>query len=208
MAAVKNTRVTLTFETDRPLLDGRCGSASSGCRSSATGFATARASRWPPTPTTRSSIACSDREVEISPVHPVTVRGDEAPEVRFVMPGRDVSASPIEEVTVVVEARDDFGIEAIELLYSVNAGDWQSVLARRLRRTRRAGTAIDAGTVLVEHVFSLESMGNVIRAVRGGGERGRAGTGACGGGRRDGGGTDDTRAIWSAITCACAITTA
>ena len=158
LAAVKNTHVTLTFETDRPLLDGhlRLGDQRLALERDGLRY---RASFTLSADTDYALVdRMLDREVGISPVHPVTVRGDEVPEVRFVMPGRDVSASPIEEVTVAVEARDDFGIETIELLYSVNAGDWQSVPLGDPAELDAAET----GTVVVEHLFSLESMGTLL----------------------------------------------
>ena len=47
---------------------------------------------------------------------------DHPPEVKITRPGRDFKASPIEEVTVQVEAKDDFGLKNVELHYSVNGG--------------------------------------------------------------------------------------
>ena len=41
-------------------------------------------------------------------------------------PGRDWRASNIEEVTVRVEANDDFGLDRVEVRYSVNGGEWQT----------------------------------------------------------------------------------
>src|SRR5690606_29173686 len=40
-------------------------------------------------------------------------------------PGRDYRATAIEEVPVRVEARDDFRLDALELHYSVNGGEWR-----------------------------------------------------------------------------------
>ena len=42
-------------------------------------------------------------------------------------PGRDFRASPIEEVTVAVEAKDDFGLKNVDLHYSVNGGAEKTV---------------------------------------------------------------------------------
>jgi hypothetical protein len=50
---------------------------------------------------------------------------DEPPSVRIVNPGKDPKVSPIEEVPVTIEASDDFGVEALELHYSVNGGPEQ-----------------------------------------------------------------------------------
>ena len=77
----------------------------------------------------------------------ISVQEDAAPSIEFARPGRDWSASSIEEVTAQVIATDDFLVESLELRYSVNGGDWQSV-------TLPAGEQeADAS-----HVFFLESL--------------------------------------------------
>ena len=70
------------------------------------------------------------------------------PEVILARPGRDWSASNIEEVTARVDAKDDYALESVELRYSVNGGAWQSV---PLPFTGRAA--------VTDHVFFLERMG-------------------------------------------------
>ena len=77
----------------------------------------------------------------------ITILDDRAPEVAFTRPGRDWSASRIEEVTTKITAEDDFRIDELELRYSVNGGDWESV-------------ELDAEleTIEVDHVFFLESL--------------------------------------------------
>lgn len=77
----------------------------------------------------------------------ISVLDDEAPSIQFSRPGRDWSASSIEEVTASVTANDDFLIESLELRYSVNGGDWQSV------ELPAGESSADAS-----HVFLLESM--------------------------------------------------
>ncbi len=77
----------------------------------------------------------------------ITKLDDTGPELEFLRPGRDWSASAIEEVTTLLQATDDFFIESITLFYSVNGGPWLSV-------------ELDAGAQEVEqeHVFLLESL--------------------------------------------------
>ena len=70
------------------------------------------------------------------------------PEVILARPGRDWSASNIEEVTARVDAKDDYALESVEMRYSVNGGAWQSV---PLPFTGRAA--------VTDHVFFLERMG-------------------------------------------------
>lgn len=77
----------------------------------------------------------------------ITRLDDEAPRIEFARPGRDWSASSIEEVTARVSAQDDFALESLELRYSVNGGEWQSV-----------DLPVDAATAEADHVFFLESI--------------------------------------------------
>ncbi len=57
----------------------------------------------------------------------ISVVPDNEPVVRVVRPGRDWRASNIEEVTVAIEASDDFGLDRLELRYAVNGGEWETV---------------------------------------------------------------------------------
>src|SRR6185436_10399533 len=57
----------------------------------------------------------------------ITLIPDNKPVVKVLKPGRDWRASNIEEVTVKLEATDDFGLDKVELRYSVNGGDWTKV---------------------------------------------------------------------------------
>src|SRR5581483_655052 len=50
----------------------------------------------------------------------IEAKADDAPSVKITHPGADAKVSPIEEVTVQVEASDDFGLQAMDLHYSVN----------------------------------------------------------------------------------------
>jgi hypothetical protein len=67
-----------------------------------------------------------------------------APQVAIVKPGGDYRASPIEEVSVNVQAADDFGLREFSLHYSVNGGPDQQVnlLPHPGTREARGGTVI------------------------------------------------------------------
>ncbi|MEM1095099.1 MAG: hypothetical protein AAGJ10_10885 [Bacteroidota bacterium] len=78
----------------------------------------------------------------------VTPIDDAAPFLRLIEPGRDVHANAIEEVLVVASASDDFGLEALDLHYSINDQDEQTV-ALMTDATRPA-------EVEGEHLFFLE----------------------------------------------------
>ena len=77
----------------------------------------------------------------------ITILDDQAPEITFARPGRDWSASRIEEVTTRITAEDDYRIDGLELRYSVNGGDWESI---------ELDSDLDA--IEVDHVFFLESL--------------------------------------------------
>ncbi len=58
-----------------------------------------------------------------SPDYLIDVLTDQPPSIRFRKPGRDIKVMNIEEVFVEVEAQDDYGIRSLELIYSINGGD-------------------------------------------------------------------------------------
>ena len=66
-------------------------------------------------------------------------------------PGRDSSASPIEEVFIEARAEDDFGIKDLELVYSVNGAAEKTV---RLFDGAKRLPEVSAG-----HTFYLEELG-------------------------------------------------
>lgn len=49
------------------------------------------------------------------------------PKVRVTRPGRDAKVNPIEEVTIQVQAEDDFALRGLDLHYSVNGGPEKTV---------------------------------------------------------------------------------
>ncbi len=65
--------------------------------------------------------------VTASPQYIVDALSDRLPLVAFTKPGRDVIASPIEEVFLEATATDDYGLSNLELVYSVNGGKEQRV---------------------------------------------------------------------------------
>ncbi|MBV9406210.1 MAG: hypothetical protein JO211_12770, partial [Acidobacteriaceae bacterium] len=65
--------------------------------------------------------------IRISDDYFIEAKKDEPPSVKIVRPGGDPHVSPIEEVPVAVDASDDFGLEDLQLHYSVNGGPEQVV---------------------------------------------------------------------------------
>ena len=94
--------------------------------------------------------APTGERVAASPQYTIDVLTDQAPTVSFTKPGRDISASPIEEIFVEATAEDDFGVRNLELVYSVNGGERQSV---RLFGGRNRLPEVSAG-----HTFYLEEL--------------------------------------------------
>jgi hypothetical protein len=66
-------------------------------------------------------------QVNASPKYTIDVLKDQPPVVAFTKPGRDNSASPVEEVFVEAKANDDFGVTDLKLFYSVNGGPEKTV---------------------------------------------------------------------------------
>lgn len=66
--------------------------------------------------------------VRASPDFAIDVLSDLPPTVSFSRPGRDVDASPLEEVYLEAKADDDYGIAVVRLVYSVNGGKPDTVL--------------------------------------------------------------------------------
>ena len=66
-------------------------------------------------------------DVRLSEDYFIEAQRDKPPEIKMTRPGRDFKASPIEEVAVQVEAKDDFGLKNVELHYSVNGAPEKTV---------------------------------------------------------------------------------
>ena len=77
---------------------------------------------------------------------------DHGPTVRIEQPGRDTKVSSLEEVAVAMRASDDYGVQGMELRYSVNGGAEQKV-----RLTDSAGRA--QTEMRAAHTLFLEELG-------------------------------------------------
>ena len=86
-----------------------------------------------------------------SPKYAIDVLDDGAPTVSFVRPGRDTTASAVEEVFVEAKAADDYGVRNLELVYSVNGGAEKVV---PLFQGKNRLPEVTAG-----HTFYLEELG-------------------------------------------------
>src|SRR5580693_836189 len=96
-------------------------------------------------------------DVRLSEDYFIEAMKDNPPDVKITRPGRDFRASPIEEVTVAVDAKDDFGLKEVALHYSVNGGAEKIV---PLLQTKGAKTS-SGSTVIALEDFKVEP-GDVV----------------------------------------------
>ena len=81
--------------------------------------------------------------VRLSNDYFIEVQNAQPPDVRITRPGRDAKVNPIEEVTVAVEAHDDFALRGLELHYSVNGAREKIVdLGGKSGKTANGSTTI------------------------------------------------------------------
>ena len=92
--------------------------------------------------------------VPASPEYTIDVLEDQPPLVRFSEPGRDVPASPIEEVFLEISADDDYGVGDIRLVYSVNGGAEDTVPV--FRQSGSPLPEVTAGHTLFLEEYLLE----------------------------------------------------
>jgi hypothetical protein len=78
------------------------------------------------------------QEVRLSEDYFIATDKAMPPEISIDRPGGDYRASPIEEVTVGVTARDQFGLEDVRLHYSVNGGPTEDVSLLKSTGTKSA----------------------------------------------------------------------
>ena len=90
--------------------------------------------------------------VTASPQYTIDVLTDQPPAVSFVTPGRDSTASAIEEVFIEARADDDFGLLSLDLVYAANGGPEQTVAL--YDGSDSALKEVSAG-----HTFFLEELG-------------------------------------------------
>lgn len=95
--------------------------------------------------------AWNGRVVQASPEYAISVLRDQLPTVHFSKPGGDARATSIEEFYTEVEAEDDYGIRSVELVFSVNGGEEQTISLYRGGRKQ-----VSAG-----HTFYMEEYGLV-----------------------------------------------
>ena len=127
ISAVAGTRVEVEVTTDQPLGAAELIVNGETLEMTADGAVATGALEVSESGEYHVSTYFADDPVRLTDDYFIDVIPDNKPEVSVVRPGRDYRASNIEEVSVRVEAEDDFGLDRLELHYSVNGGEWNIV---------------------------------------------------------------------------------
>jgi hypothetical protein len=98
-----------------------------------------------------------NEDIRISEDYFIEAQKETPPKVSITRPGRDFKVNPIEEVTVRVEADDDYGLQEVVLSYSVNGGPEKLV---PILKSKGAKTA-EGETVIALEDFKLQP-GDVV----------------------------------------------
>src|SRR5579863_983524 len=124
LRAVEGTEAEVRVETDRPLENGALLLDDGGKFDLHDGVA-----RVPLQKDGVYHVSTSERgdAVRLSNDYFIEVQKPLPPTLRVLRPGRDAKVNPIEEVTIMVQAQDDFGVRGMELHYSVNGGAEKTV---------------------------------------------------------------------------------
>lgn len=104
------------------------------------------------------AVMDKDQVVRLTDDYFIEARQDTAPSLRIIKPGRDAKVSPIEEVNVVVEADDDFGLRDMALHYTVNGGEEKRI---PLIAGRVGAKEVEGKTMISLEDFNLKP-GDVI----------------------------------------------
>ena len=142
--APAGTDVRVQVFTDRPAATRTDDARSAASRS-----------RWPPTTPTELSaslkvtsddsyrVALADRDGIVKPgdtEYFIRTLEDRPPEVRVLKPATDRSVTRLEEVDIEAQAEDDYGVDRLDLVYSVRGGAEKVVpldIARAARQRHR-----------------------------------------------------------------------
>ena len=127
ISAVAGTRVEVEVTTDQPLGEAELIVNGETLEMTADGAVATGVLEVSESGEYYVSTYFADDPVRLTDDYFIDVIPDNKPEVSVVRPGRDWRASNIEEVSVRVEARDDFGLDRLELHYSVNGGEYSVV---------------------------------------------------------------------------------
>jgi hypothetical protein len=147
ISAIAGTRVELRAHTDAPLaagelvLDSSAAPLTTHGEEASTSIQVTRDARY------YLAARIGAERVRLTDDYLIRLLPPGRPQVHITWPGRDYSASSIEEVTTQVQASDDYALQSLELHYSINGGAWQSV-----------ALPVQGRQADDQHVFMLESI--------------------------------------------------
>lgn len=135
LRAIEGTEADLTIETDRPLVNGTLALEDGTEIKLDQQSGNLVKARVPIQKDGTYHLATIEQSqpVRLTDDYFIEAQKETEPTVRLSRPGRDLKASPIEEVTLEATADDDFGLHELQLHYSVNGGAEKTVdlLAKR-----------------------------------------------------------------------------
>ncbi|MFI4926151.1 MAG: hypothetical protein ACHP7E_00490 [Burkholderiales bacterium] len=147
ISAIAGTRVELRAHTDAPLaagemvLDASAAPLTTHGEEASTSIQVTRDARY------YLAARIGTQRVRLTDDYLIRLLPPARPQVHITWPGRDYSASSIEEVTTQVQASDAYALQSLELHYSINGGAWQSI-----------ALPVQGRQVDDQHVFMLESI--------------------------------------------------
>jgi len=150
--AVEGTKVAVELATDQPLQASEI--VVDGQRIAMTSDGTLNKAELTVTKDGQYHVSTlfNGDAVNLTDDYLITLIPDNKPVVKVLKPGRDWRASNIEEVTVRVEASDDFGLDKVEVRYSVNGGEWT-----------KAPIEVNGKAVTGQKVLFLEDMTQQVK---------------------------------------------
>ena len=154
LRAVEGTNADVFIETDRPLNNGELLLDDGSKVSVKSAGPNTLLAKVPIQKDGMYHIAAleSGEDVRLTNEYFIEAMKDNPPEIRVTRPGRDFRATPIEEVTIAVEAKDDFGLKNVDLHYSVNGGPDKAVSMLQAKGAK----TVNGTTVLSLEDFKIE----------------------------------------------------
>src|SRR6267154_1080063 len=129
LRAVEGTEAEVAIQTDRPLGKGGLMLSDDQQIALKAGEGNWLTARVPIQKDGMYHVAAIEQgeNVRMSEDYFIEARKDTPPTVKISRPGRDAKVNPIEEVTIAVNAEDDFGLNEMSLHYSVNGGPEKTI---------------------------------------------------------------------------------
>ena len=129
LRAIEGTEATVAIETDKPLKSAVIILDNGERIEMQKGEANWLSASVPIKSDGMYHIATVDKseDIRLSDDYFIEAQKEQPPKVKIARPARDFKVNPIEEVTVQVEAEDDFALQDVVLSYSVNGGPEKNV---------------------------------------------------------------------------------